>query len=74
MAQADKLVELGLRDLGYVYVNIDDCWMAKERDKNGRLVPDPDRFPSGMKALADYVSIKRNVVSSNQIKSTLLSV
>ena len=52
---AKLLVEEGYRDLGYQYVNIDDCWMAKERDKNGSLVPDPDRFPNGIKALADYV-------------------
>jgi hypothetical protein len=58
MAQADKLVELGLRDLGYVYVNIDDCWMSKERDPDtGKLIADPDRFPSGIPALVDYVSV-----------------
>ena len=56
MRQADMLIELGLRDLGYVYVNMDDCWMASKRDDNGKLQPDPDRFPSGIKALADYVS------------------
>ncbi|XP_029446289.1 alpha-N-acetylgalactosaminidase [Rhinatrema bivittatum] len=52
---ADRLVKDGWRELGYNYVNIDDCWMAKERNKEGRLVPDPGRFPSGIKALADYV-------------------
>ena len=55
---ADKLVELGLKDLGYVYVNIDDCWLAHDRDPvTQKLVPDPERFPSGIKALSDYVSI-----------------
>ena len=39
----------------YVYVNIDDCWPEKERDAEGRVVPDQKRFPSGFKALADYV-------------------
>jgi len=53
---ADRLAEDGWRDLGYKYVNIDDCWSAKQRDAAGRLVPDPERFPSGIKALADYVS------------------
>lgn len=43
-----------LKSAGYVYVNIDDCW-AKSRDANGSVVPDPVAFPSGMKALADYV-------------------
>ena len=55
---ADLLVSEGYKDLGYQYVNIDDCWMAKQRAKNGSLIPDPDRFPHGIKALADYVSFK----------------
>lgn len=56
MAMADRLVEDGYRDAGYEYVNIDDCWSNKTRDENGNLNPDSKRFPSGMKALADYVS------------------
>ena len=43
-----------MRDAGYQYVNIDDCWHG-ERDADGNIHPDPKRFPSGMKALADYV-------------------
>ncbi|XP_052185604.1 alpha-galactosidase 3 [Diospyros lotus] len=54
---ADALVSTGLADLGYVYVNIDDCWSAPQR-KEGQLVPDPKTFPSGIKALADYVHEK----------------
>lgn len=53
---ADRLAEDGWRELGYKYINIDDCWSAKQRDAAGRLVPDPKRFPRGIKALADYVS------------------
>ncbi|XP_054159759.1 alpha-N-acetylgalactosaminidase-like [Oppia nitens] len=53
--QADRLVKDGFKELGYVYVNIDDCWSEKERDVHQRLVPDKHRFPSGMKALADYM-------------------
>lgn len=53
--QADALVESGMRDLGYRYVNIDDCWQAPQRDVYGGLVSDPVRFPSGIRALADYV-------------------
>ncbi len=53
---ADALVTRGFRDAGYVYVAVDDCWPADERDAQGRLQPDPKRFPSGIKALADYVS------------------
>ncbi|MFF6983507.1 NPCBM/NEW2 domain-containing protein [Streptomyces sp. NPDC008343] len=45
----------GMQAAGYEYVNIDDAWMAKERDANGHLVPDPVRFPSGIKGVADYV-------------------
>ncbi|KAJ8028021.1 Alpha-N-acetylgalactosaminidase [Holothuria leucospilota] len=52
---ADLVVEKGFKDVGYEYINIDDCWMAMERDSSGNLVPDPKRFPSGMKSLADYV-------------------
>ncbi len=52
---ADAVVANGLDRLGYRYVNIDDCWMAATRDANGNLRADPTRFPSGIKALADYV-------------------
>ena len=55
---ADILVETGLKDVGYEYVVIDDCWSLKERDKDSRLVPDPKKFPEGMKALSDYVHSK----------------
>ncbi|HTV84854.1 MAG TPA: glycoside hydrolase family 27 protein [Dyella sp.] len=55
---ADKFITLGLRDAGYRYVNIDDCWANWQRDKNGRLQPNPKRFPSGIKALADYIHQK----------------
>lgn len=51
---ADAMVKLGLKDAGYEYVNIDDCWHGK-RDQDGVIHPDAERFPSGMKALADYV-------------------
>jgi alpha-galactosidase len=52
---ADKFISLGLRDAGYKYVNIDDCWANWQRDKNGNLEPNPKRFPSGIKALAEYI-------------------
>ncbi|WP_026928883.1 lectin [Glycomyces tenuis] len=55
---ADLLVSSGMAEAGYEYVNIDDCWMERERDADGNLVADPDKFPSGMKALADYVHDK----------------
>ena len=51
---ADAMVVNGMRDAGYQYVNIDDCWHGT-RDTLGFIRPDPQRFPSGMKALADYV-------------------
>ena len=51
---ADAMVSSGLRDAGYVYVNLDDCWHG-ERDAQGNIQPDPKRFPSGMKALGDYL-------------------
>ena len=52
---ADAMVASGMRDAGYQYVNIDDGWQAPERDADGRIVPDPERFPGGMAALAEYV-------------------
>ena len=51
---ADAIVSSGLKDAGYQYVVIDDCWQVS-RDANGRIVADPKRFASGIKALADYV-------------------
>jgi len=55
---ADVMVSSGLKAAGYVYVNIDDCWALRERDADGRLVPDPVKFPSGIKGVADYVHAK----------------
>ncbi|HET6706105.1 carbohydrate-binding protein [Amycolatopsis sp.] len=55
---ADIFVSKGLKDVGYTYVNIDDCWALPSRNPAGNLVPDPARFPSGIKALADYVHAK----------------
>ncbi|XP_042489133.1 alpha-galactosidase 3 [Macadamia integrifolia] len=55
---ADALISTGLADLGYVYVNIDDCWSSSKRNTKGDLVPDPETFPSGIKALADYIHEK----------------
>lgn len=52
---ADVMVSSGMRDAGYTYLNLDDCWMARERDGQGRLVPDPAKFPEGLKPVADYV-------------------
>src|SRR5437588_4609200 len=54
---ADAMVATGMKDAGYQYVVIDDCWHG-ERDSLGFIQPDPTRFPSGMKALADYVHSK----------------
>jgi alpha-galactosidase len=52
---AEALVDSGLRDAGYVYVNIDDGWMAKERGPDGQLRPHPDKFPGGLRAVTDYL-------------------
>ncbi len=54
---ADAMVASGMKDAGYQYVVIDDCWQTA-RDKNGTILADPQRFPSGIKALADYVHSK----------------
>ena len=56
---ADKMVELGLVDAGYKYLVIDDCWSKKERDpETGKIVPDENKFPEGIKAVSDYVHSK----------------
>ncbi len=54
---ADAMAASGMRDAGYRYVVIDDCWQVG-RDASGRIVADSQRFPEGMKALADYVHSK----------------
>ena len=45
----------GMRDVGYQYINIDDCWQVGRENETGTIIADPSRFPSGMKAVADYV-------------------
>lgn len=55
---ADYFVSSGLKAAGYLYVNIDDCWMSKTRDAAGHLVADPVKFPDGIKGTADYVHSK----------------
>ncbi len=57
MQMADEMVSSGMQDAGYEYVVIDDCWQV-DRDENGEIVVDKDRFPHGMKYVADYVHSK----------------
>src|SRR5438046_7756431 len=53
---ADVMVSSGMKDAGYAYLVLDDGWMAMERDpKTGDLVPDPKKFPNGLKPVIDYV-------------------
>jgi alpha-galactosidase len=54
---ADAMAATGMKDAGYTYINIDDCWHG-ERDSLGFIHPNPQHFPSGMKALSDYVHSK----------------
>ncbi|MFE9192879.1 ricin-type beta-trefoil lectin domain protein [Micromonospora sp. NPDC007208] len=64
---ADVMVSSGMAAAGYQYVNIDDCWSTRSRNSNGDLVPDPQKFPNGMKSLADYVhgkGLKLGIYSS----------
>ena len=55
---ADRIVSLGLDKLGYKYVNLDDCWQLTRNSTTNRIQPDPITFPSGMKALGDYIHSK----------------
>jgi alpha-galactosidase len=57
MGMADAIVSSGMKDAGYEYVVIDDCWQVS-RDENGEIVADKDRFPHGIKYLADYIHSK----------------
>ena len=58
------MVSKGFLKAGYEYIIVDDCWLSHERDHNGELQPDPERFPSGMKALGDYVSYRISYTAS----------
>lgn len=58
LEMADVMAEKGYRDAGYKYVVIDDCWSLRERDENGNLVADPEKFPHGMKYVGDYIHSK----------------
>src|SRR4030042_3755289 len=51
---ADAMVSSGMKEAGYQYINIDDCWHG-QRDSLGFIHPDPNHFPSGIKTLADYI-------------------
>lgn len=55
---ANAMVASGMAAVGYEYINIDDCWMSPARDSAGNLQGDPQKFPHGMKAVADYVHSK----------------
>ena len=57
LESADALVENGYKDAGYEYIIIDDCWSLRER-VDGKLVPNPERFPHGMKYVSDYIHSK----------------
>eukprot|EP01016_Furgasonia_blochmanni_P022444 TRINITY_DN2445_c0_g1_i26.p1 TRINITY_DN2445_c0_g1~~TRINITY_DN2445_c0_g1_i26.p1 ORF type:complete len:550 (+),score=12.78 TRINITY_DN2445_c0_g1_i26:147-1796(+) len=56
-ATADQLVSSGLASLGYIYLNLDDCWQ-KSRDLSGRIHEDPESFPSGISNLSAYIHAK----------------
>ena len=65
---ADSMISSGLRDAGYNLIQLDDGWMAKNRDQEGRQYADTDRFPNGIKYLADYLharGFKLGIYSSN---------
>lgn len=68
MNAADLLVSEGYADLGYKYVIVDDCWLAKNRSQDGKLVADKKRFPGGIKALSDYVI---RIITMRSFKTTV---
>ena len=59
LENTDAFVKLGLPAAGYRYIVIDDCWSCRKRDpRTGKIVPDPEKFPHGMKYVSDYVHSK----------------
>ncbi|GIF20199.1 alpha-galactosidase [Actinoplanes tereljensis] len=69
---ADAMVASGLRDAGYVYVNIDDGWQATTRDSDGSLRADSTRFPAGIATVAEYVharGLKLGIYSDAGLKT-----
>ncbi len=67
-ATAKAMVESGLADAGYEYINIDDCWQSSLRDADGKLQGDLEAFPSGMEALCKKINdlgLKMGIYSSN---------
>eukprot|EP00347_Sterkiella_histriomuscorum_P021441 403333964 len=69
---ADKIKQLGLDQVGYVYVNIDDCWQLEARDKDGNVQADTTKFPNGMKEVGDYLhtnGLKFGIYSSAGTKT-----
>jgi len=54
---ADAFVTSGMKDAGYEYIVLDDYWQI-DRDEDGNIIADPEKFPHGMKALADYIHSK----------------
>ncbi|TLD04320.1 uncharacterized protein PgNI_12038 [Pyricularia grisea] len=55
---ANRFISMGLKDLGYTYVNIDDCWSTMERNSSGYLVADPKKWPRGIKPVVDEIHAK----------------
>lgn len=50
----DAFIEYNLAEYGYKYVSLDDCWMAQNRTSDGKLTPDPTKFPNGLEPLISY--------------------
>jgi alpha-galactosidase len=70
--QAEAMAKNGMLEVGYEYVVMDDCWAAKSRDAQGNLQADPQKFPNGIKALADYIhglGLKFGMYSSRGTKT-----
>ena len=57
MQMADAMVNSGMQNAGYEYIVIDDCWQIA-RDKDGEIIADKERFPHGIKYVADYIHSK----------------
>jgi alpha-galactosidase len=65
---ATVLKSSGLADKGYRYVNIDDCWQVAREAGTGTIVPDPARFPSGLKRIADWLHERQMMFGASQLR------
>lgn len=74
MEMADLMVSEGYAKAGYNLISLDDCWLDKKRGSDGRLRPDPLRFPSGIRALSNYVRLMSSLTKAIRVQKCLYPI